>query len=64
MAKLPKKQREELMFLQEDIKLLEKTLVDHTESNNKKPSEHHKMLIRTYTEILKDLKTSLAKLTA
>lgn len=63
MVKISKKQRAEaIMFLQEDIKIIEKSIADHIEANNKKPNENSKMLARTYTEILKELKVSLAKL--
>ena len=63
MAKLNKKQKEELMLLTADIKVVEDSIVEHTLNNTKNANNTSKMLIRVYNEILSELKLNLAKLT-
>jgi hypothetical protein len=63
MAKLNKKQKEELILLTEDIKIVESSIVEHTLNNTNNANNTSKMLIRVYNEILLELKLNLAKLT-
>jgi hypothetical protein len=63
MAKLNKKQKEELMLLTADIKVVEDSIVEHTLNNTNSANNTSKMLIRVYNEILSELKLNLAKLT-
>jgi len=63
MAKLNKKQKEELILLTEDIKIVESSIVEHTLNNTNNANNTSKMLIRVYNEILSELKLNLAKLT-
>lgn len=62
MAKISKKDRETLLFLNEDIKVIEQSLKENQSIFNETKSNQSKLMIRVYSEILEELKTNLANL--
>jgi hypothetical protein len=62
MAKISKKDRETLLFLNEDIKVIEQSLKENQRIFNETKSNQSKLMIRVYSEILEELKTNLANL--
>jgi hypothetical protein len=62
MAKISKKDRETLLFLNEDIKVIEQSLKENQSIFDKTKSNQSKLMIRVYSEILEELKTNLANL--
>lgn len=62
MAKISKKDKETLLFLNEDIKVIEQSLKENQTIFNETKSNQSKLMIRVYSEILEELKTNLANL--
>ena len=62
MAKISKKDRETLLFLNEDIKVIEQSLKEHQKIFDETKSNPSKLMIRVYSEILEELKINLANL--
>jgi len=62
MAKISKKSLETLLFLTEDIKVIEQALKENQTIFNETKSNQSKLMIRVYSEILEELKTNLANL--
>ena len=62
MAKISKKDRETLLFLNEDIKVIDQSLKEHQKIFDETKSNQNKLMIRVYSEILEELKTNLANL--
>jgi hypothetical protein len=62
MAKISKKDKETLLFLNEDIKVIEQSLKENQSIFNETKSNQSKLMIRVYSEILEELKTNLANL--
>ena len=62
MAKISKKDKETLLFLNEGIKVIEQSLKENQSIFNETKSNQSKLMIRVYSEILEELKTNLANL--
>ena len=62
MAKISKKSLETLLFLTEDIKVIEQSLKENQKIFDETKSNQSKLMIRVYSEILEELKTNLANL--
>ena len=62
MAKISKKDRETLLFLNEDIKVIEQSLKENQKIFDETKNNQSKLMIRVYSEILEELKTNLANL--
>ena len=62
MAKISKKDKETLLFLNEDIKVIEQSLKENQRIFNETKSNQSKLMIRVYSEILEELKINLANL--
>ena len=62
MAKISKKDKETLLFLNEDIKVIEQSLKENQSIFNETKSNQSKLMIRVYSEILEELKINLANL--
>lgn len=62
MAKISKKDKETLLFLNEDIKVIEQSLKENQTIFDETKSNQSKLMIRVYSEILEELKTNLANL--
>jgi hypothetical protein len=62
MAKISKKSLETLLFLTEDIKVIEQALKENQTIFDETKSNQSKLMIRVYSEILEELKTNLANL--
>ena len=62
MAKISKKDRETLLFLNEDIKVIDQSLKEHQKIFDETISNQSKLMIRVYSEILEELKINLANL--
>jgi hypothetical protein len=62
MAKISKKNLDALIFLTEDIKIIEQSLKENQMIFNETKSNQSRLLVRVYSEILEELKTNLANL--
>jgi len=62
MAKISKKDKENLLFITEDIKVIDQSLKEHQKIFDETKSNQSKLMIRVYSEILEELKTNLANL--
>jgi len=62
MAKISKKNLDALIFLTEDIKIIEQSLKENQIIFNETKSNQSRLLVRVYSEILEELKTNLANL--
>jgi hypothetical protein len=62
MAKISKKDKETLLFLTEDIKVIEQSLKENQKIFDETKSNQSKLMVRVYSEILEELKTNLANL--
>jgi len=62
MAKISKKSLDTLIFLTEDIKIIEQSLKENQIIFNETKSNQSRLLVRVYSEILEELKTNLANL--
>ena len=62
MAKISKKDKENLLFITEDIKVIDQSLKEHQKIFDETQNNQSKLMIRVYSEILEELKTNLANL--
>lgn len=62
MAKISKKDKENLLFITEDIKVIEQSLKENQTIFDETKSNQSKLMIRVYSEILEELKINLANL--